>query len=522
MPGLAQNWTVSSNDTLYTLNLRQNVTFSNGDAFNAYQVWMEMYGYYFLSYNSSTFINSTPLFDTSTVNFGPATIAKINQSGLLNPNSAAVAIMSNQSWPIYVTGPNQIVFRMIHLFAYFTSQLIQDAGLIYDAQYVLNHGGFGNASSINTAFNLNPIPGTGPYIVKQVAQNSFVEFTLNPTYWGLKLSATQNAMQPLLQPGKIPTVVVNYKADDLTRYADLSSGAAQIADIQASDWNLITANPSQYSYVTLPPWAGEVSLLGLNTQVYPTNITWVRQAIVHAINYTEVSQKAYLGQMTPYVGPEYPAQKTFYDLGGFQPYSFNLTLAKADLAKANITNMPTLMLPSISGCQSCTNGAQAIQSDLQALGINVQITVETPDQFYSVHGTYGYTQSVANQTGQLSWVDGGAGWGNSNPGPSDYWSAFVSNQSNFGNFAIYYNPTVQKCVDSFVQTSDESLIKQLCTAAQAQIYNDAPYAWIGQFKLWLPAGGSTVWSKNVISSFLLDPDWSGQTTLPYFNTIVFA
>ena len=42
-PDLATDWTVSSDSTTYTYNLRQNVTFSSGNPFNAYQVWTEMY-----------------------------------------------------------------------------------------------------------------------------------------------------------------------------------------------------------------------------------------------------------------------------------------------------------------------------------------------------------------------------------------------------------------------------------------------------------------------------------------------
>ncbi len=52
-PGLANNWTVSSDGATYTFNLRQNVKFSSGNPLNSYQVWMEMYGYYYLSSNSS-------------------------------------------------------------------------------------------------------------------------------------------------------------------------------------------------------------------------------------------------------------------------------------------------------------------------------------------------------------------------------------------------------------------------------------------------------------------------------------
>jgi ABC-type transport system substrate-binding protein len=98
----------------------------------------------------------------------------------------------------------------------------------------------------------------------------------------------------------------------------------------------------------------------------------------------------------------------------------------------------------------------------------------------------------------------------------------VSNQSFWGNWAVYSNPVVQKCVDAFTQTSNTSAIQKLCTAAQKQIYDDAPYAWMGVFGLWLPPGGSTVWNKNVVKGFLLDPTWGGQSSVPFFNTVTFT
>ncbi|MFI5419970.1 MAG: ABC transporter substrate-binding protein, partial [Nitrososphaerales archaeon] len=49
LPALAQNWTISSDATTYTFNLRNGISFSNGDPFNAYQVWAQMYMIYFVT-----------------------------------------------------------------------------------------------------------------------------------------------------------------------------------------------------------------------------------------------------------------------------------------------------------------------------------------------------------------------------------------------------------------------------------------------------------------------------------------
>ena len=98
LPGLAINWTTSADAQTYTFNLSQGVTFSDGNAFNAYQVWMNMLAAYYTTGNSSTFLILYNVFNMSNVRFGAATIASINQSGgLLNPSQSAKNIMMNSS-----------------------------------------------------------------------------------------------------------------------------------------------------------------------------------------------------------------------------------------------------------------------------------------------------------------------------------------------------------------------------------------------------------------------------------------
>ncbi|MGA3407102.1 MAG: ABC transporter substrate-binding protein [Candidatus Bathyarchaeia archaeon] len=343
LPALAQNWTVSADDKVYTVNLRQGISFSNGDPFNAYQVWAQMYATYYLSGNSSAWLESYAFFEMSNVKFGPSTLSLLNESGFVNPSQQVLSMMENDSWPIYVTSPYQIVFRLQSPFAWFPGTLVSYAGLIYDVQYVLDHGGFGTPASINTYFNQHQIPGTGPYLVTGISENNYISFAQNPTYWGNNLSADAIAQNPLLDPGHVKNVVVNYRSDDVVRYTDLANGVAQISAISSSNWNSVLSNPDKYAYVVNPTWSPEVTAVALNTHLYPTNITDVRLAIVHAINYTNIAHEAFHDQVSPLVGPEYPAWDQFYNLIDAPPYQYNLTLAKQYLAEAHVTNMPTLI-----------------------------------------------------------------------------------------------------------------------------------------------------------------------------------
>ncbi len=202
------------------------------------------------------------------------------------------------------------------------------------------------------------------------------------------------------------------KPDDLSRYTDLSTGAVQIADIQLSTWNLVANNP-EYQYFSVPPAVGSLEILVMENHLYPTNITGVRQAIVHAINYSQLATVGYDGNLAPFMGPEYPVFKDFYDLGNFAPYQYNLTLAEQDLAQAdvNVSTFPTFSLNILTGCQSCVNVAQVIQGNLAQIGINVQINVQNPTLYYSTYtGTYQEAVQDPSLNGQLTLILGGNGW----------------------------------------------------------------------------------------------------------------
>jgi peptide/nickel transport system substrate-binding protein len=523
VPGLA-SWTTSADNTTYTFNLKHGIDFSDGNPFNAYQVWAEMYGFYYLSANSSSWLYGYPnLFNYSAVNFGPSTLALMNQSGLANPSSQLLAIMQNTSWPIYVTGQYTIVFHLNAPFIWFPGTLTVYAGLMFDVQYVLDHGGFGTASSYNDYFNQHPIPGTGPYVISQVAELNYVEFQQNPNYWGANMTAAQVAQNPYFDPGHAKSVIIYYKTDDLTRYTDLTDNAAQIVTIQLPDWNLVQTNPD-LTYYQLPPVSDDVSILGLNTQLYPTNITAVRQAIVHVINYSQIYADADLGKPAYYMGPVAPIFSNLYDLGNFQPYQYNVSEAIQILQKANIVpaTLPSLEFRIVEGCASCTAVAQDVSEDLQAINMTATIVTQAPALFDAALGSY--TSELANPSavGNIAFPYDSVGWGPFAPTPVDNPISFVSNTSLFGNSAIYSNPTVQACVNAMTSSSNVAQLQTLCTAAQAQIYTDAPYAWLGQITLWGQAGGSLVWNKNVVTGFQVDGDWSGESIDPIFNTVTFA
>ena len=102
---MASNFTQSADGRTYTFNLRQGVKFSDGNPFNAYQVWAEMYGFYYLSAQQFVLPRVLQRLQHGACELRASSIALLNQSGLINPSPAALSMMENQNWPIYVTEP---------------------------------------------------------------------------------------------------------------------------------------------------------------------------------------------------------------------------------------------------------------------------------------------------------------------------------------------------------------------------------------------------------------------------------
>jgi len=526
LPMLATDWNASSDGTTYTFNLRQGVSFSNGDPFNAYQVWGQMYGLYYLSSNSSAFLNGYGVFDMSKADFGPATLALMAQSGLVNPSADLMKIMTDNTWPIYVTGQYQIVFHLKSPFIWFPHTLVAFVGLIFDTQYVLQNGGFGTPASFNTNFNQKPIPGTGPYVVTDVSENSYVKFAKNPTYWGINLSPADVQANAYLDPGHVQNVIIYSKSDDVARFTDLSTGAAQISGIQSQNWPQVLKSPDKYGYFTMPDASMAFVGISMNTHRYPTNITAFRQAVVHAVNLTDISNRVFFGGLAPMIGPEYPAQKDWYDLGNLPQYSNDLTVAKQYLAQSgvDVTKLPPLEFRVVTGCTYCYSTAQIVQADLAQIGITLNIEVTPGNQwalpYVAGAGTYQQGLNASQQVAQFTWFGTGT-FAPGAPTPADAWILFANKNTPANNYAIYSNPTVQACVDAWTSTNDANTIKSLCTAAQKQMYDDAPYIWLGAIKL-VFGGGSVAWQKSVVKSALLDPVFTGISSTVIFNTVTFV
>jgi len=333
-----------------------------------------------------------------------------------------------------------------------------------------------------------------------------------------------------MDPGHVKTVVISVQLNDLPRYVDLSTGQADIAPILSQDWSSVTNN-SKYSYFVMPNTAANIVGAAFNTQRAPTNNADFRQAIVHAINYTQISNLAFLGTqgggLTPFMGPDYPPYTQLYDLGNNPPYTFDPSLAVQDFQASGLkaSSLPTIDFAVIQGCGVCLSTADLVAQDVQTvLGVTITVDVVPPSEYspplVAGSGTFPQELNESQSIVNMMWF-GTATFAPDEPTPADSWLTWVSNQTSANNWAIYSNPIVQTCVNDITNGTPQAQLIAACTAAQTQITNDAPYIWLGSVKLFF-GGGSIVWNNQVVKSFLADPVFSGQSSSAIFNKVQFT
>jgi peptide/nickel transport system substrate-binding protein len=377
IPQLAQNYT-NSNYLNWTFDLRQGVTFyPGGDKLNASTAWfsfvrgnymntaIEDSNYLFVTENQSVISqtgmalpwgllnaiqNVTGL--ATTTNYKLAQQVLNNMLSNFNANNATQQkIMAYPGQAYVVTGPYTFVINELQSYPYLLTNIAQWWGAIIDPAFVDAHGGV-QASQTNAYFSLNGGPGTGPYYIASVQTGySTIVLKANPTYWGLNVPN----IPFILQPPKIPVIIMNYGLTPNARIEDFATGQAQIGYVELS---LLGQFYNQFKYKNVFSLSQVIQNFGagpntffipLNFGKYPTNNTDFRLAIVHSINYTQLLDQTYSYNGTVYgqnfLGPLTPEWGNIYNPDNLPMYSYNVTegidlMNQAGLQEGFSTTLP--------------------------------------------------------------------------------------------------------------------------------------------------------------------------------------
>ena len=321
--------------------------------------------------------------------------------------------------------------------------------------------------------------GSGPFKFARFDQSqNTVEFDAFTEYWEgapkfpklrVKTVTDASALQAELQTGSVDLAPApsNMPPDTLK----LLNGAGNIKVEQFEGSNI------QY--------------IGLNTTSTPLNNQKIRQAIGYAIDREKLINELLSGQ-AKIASSVLPAGSWAYSTG--TQYSFDQEKARQLLKEAGYKDEPIKFKYS-SGNAAFNSYAQAIQSSLAAVGLNVQIETVDPGTLRTqlAQGQYQMNTGV--------WIGG-------NQDPIFLKDLFTTGRIpgptvSCCNRWRYSNPEVDGLLENAINEVDRETAKQMYIKAWQIVSNDLPL-----LPLWYPA--NMVVSNSRIGNIKMNPsgDWT--------------
>jgi peptide/nickel transport system substrate-binding protein len=413
LPVLASNWTESSSGLTWNFTLRQNVTFSNGDPYNAYVQWFSFYrallmvsssqfileeNFYSTNFNASNPLNYFSNL-TNTTNANTTLVNDLNSWNFDDPNSTEVGLMetANQSFQVlnkyeielnvgygYLSGPPWSPTPYTYLLA----SISAPNSYAVDPNVVQANGGVVYGSP-NTYLATDMV-GTGQYILSYYdgLPGGGYSLTPNPTYWGASVGSSEpwnNMIQPanstvdIIFQDSVDITTNNLKVGDAASASFAYIGPGTIHVLQGDSCLVVQALPEIYGSTSGSWW------IYLNQNVFPFNNISVRAAIAHAINYQQIISAAFGGYADQWVGPV-PPQYPYYDPQNLTPYPYNLTLAKQEIAASPCANNAcagtTINYEYLDDGIDWAETAAFLQNDLAQIGLTINPVPISLDDLY--------------------------------------------------------------------------------------------------------------------------------------------
>jgi peptide/nickel transport system substrate-binding protein len=419
VPALANSWEISSEGTTYTFHLREGVTFHDGTPFNAPAV----------RFNFERMLDEEhPFYGTGPfpLSFFFDTIERIE-----------------------TPDPQTVVFRLSAPYAPFLSNLAYPTGLIVSPAAVAKYGkDFGRHPS-----------GTGPFRFVEWEANRRVIVEANPRYWD--------------GAPRLEAAVFSPISDDNTRVAEMLSGGVDVlAEVSADN---IAMFKEDANFKVLEQAGPHLWFLVLNTMEGPMADRRVRQAINYAIDKKALVENVLQGTATVAAGPVPPAFAWAHD-DALKPYPHDPERAKALLEEAGQTgaNLTFYVTEGGSGMLEPVAMGTAIQADLARVGLHVKIETYEWNTFLA--------RVNAGLAGKADMAE--MAWMTNDPDTLPYLTLrgdAVPDKGGF-NSGYYANPEVDRLLEDARRETGQTERARLYRRVQEIVHDDAPWAFIANWK----------------------------------------
>ncbi|MFV1850478.1 MAG: ABC transporter substrate-binding protein [Thalassospira sp.] len=428
-PALAESWTISDDGTVYTFNLRDGVTFHDGTPFNAEAV----------KYNFDRMLDENhPQHDT-----GPFPLA----------------FFFSAVEEVEVVDDLTVKFQLNAPYAPFLSNLAYPTGLIVSPTAVQENG---------ADYGRSPV-GTGPFKFAEWESNAKVVVVRNDDYWE--------------DAAKLEAVVFRPITDANTRVAELMAGGIDLmVEVPPDSLTQLSgdANFSVYEQAGPHLW-----FLILNLKEGPFKDKKVRQAINYAIDKKALVENVLQGTAEVAAGPTPPAFAWAYN-EQLQPYPHDVEKAKQLIKEAGAegAEVTFYVTEGGSGMLDPVPMGAAIQADLAQIGLTVAIETYEWNTFL---GKVNPGLEGKADMAEMAWMT-------NDPDTLPYLALRTDAWPDKGGFnsGYYSNPEVDKLLEAARSSTDQAERAKLYREMQEIVYDDAPWAFIAN------------WKQNAVSSTMVD------------------
>ena len=321
--------------------------------------------------------------------------------------------------------------------------LLADLSLFSNGIVPANYGG-----KTETQFYNAPV-GTGPFKWDFWHKGSALKLVRNPNYW---------------EKGKpyLNSVTWTDVPSDNTRELQLKGGQAQVDEFPA--WSTVGSLKTTPGVTMNLFNSTRTDYLAFNELRKPFQDVHVRRAISLAVDRAALVKAVLFGNGKP-AKSLFPPQVPYYQ-AATQGLQFDLTEAKAEMAKSSVPNGFSTTILVSSGFSDYLTIATILQSELKPLGINLKIQQLDPNTANTNQQSLKYDMTLTYWTMDI-------------PDPDELATFGVDPNSGAKSFfTAYNNPTVVKATHDAEQTLSTSARQDLYNTVQSDSASDAFMAFL--------------------------------------------
>ena len=501
---LAKNWSTSADGFHWNFTLWPNEHFSTGtDPVNAYVVWYSLYRDLVMNQASAFILTENFWFPQQSYYASDGASTNWNDSvvnGLVNdlntwnfgsPSAQAIAYMEAPNQSFRVLSPDTIQLNLGYgyldsppftvPYAYVLPEISAPNSAAVDWSVVDAHGGI-QVNSTNSWLSENMV-GSGPYVLASYSLSSGFSLVPDANYWGAS-AAAQRPWDNVIQPAKstIETLfqgttsidIQNLRGGTAAAVSFAYVGPSTVSELKGVNCVTVDALPTIFGSTAGSWW------IYMDQSSAPFNNLSVRAAVVHAIDYNQIIQDAFGGNAQQWVGPVPPAYP-HYNPGGLANYSYNLPLAKQEMASSPWPNgYPTVLNYEYLDLGDWATVALLLKADLAAIGININPVPISLPQLYVEQGVDSNGNCITNSTQAGGPFHIGQEFYTSDYIAPDDWT--VNDAISWGSanmcMSHYANSTVDGWVYAAAGASNPSVADQLYGNITTAMYNNYADAWL--------------------------------------------